>query len=291
MGRRRKMKMELTYRGITGEDLEALKELLYKDENNIGDFLVAVENEPEIVVAAYLGTELVGVMQLVEDRSDSYLAVFVDPDFRTRGIGSEMVTYAQGRLGKSGSENIMTSFNMNDAEALKFARKHGYSRYFSSSYMEYTGGPFELEELPVRGYRDEDYTQSQQLIQKAFYEMNIRVGDFPDARIAEPDEEEQKDWADNAPGRYVYVENGQIEAFGHISENEIEGVAVRSDLQGEGIGRKMTMYLCNQIFAGGYNSVTLWCVTGNFARNMYDSLGFCEKYTAEFAKKRIREEK
>ncbi|WP_148408863.1 GNAT family N-acetyltransferase [Murimonas intestini] len=279
--------MELQYRGITEKDAKALKVLLHRDEDNIGDFLDAVENETELITAAYLGTELVGVIQLAEDISCSYLAIFVDPDWRGRGIGSEMLAYAQERLYKFGTESIMTSFNRNDGGALRFARKHGFNRNFSSSYMEYTGGRFELEELPVRGYRDDDYIESQKLIQKAFYEMNVRVGDFPDAKIEEPNEEEQRDWAENASGRFVYTENGRIAGFGHISDNEIEGVAVRSDLQGQGIGRKMTMYLCNQIFDRGYNSVILWCVTGNYARKLYDSLGFHEKYTAEFARKKI----
>ncbi|WP_217492818.1 GNAT family N-acetyltransferase [Bacillus sp. FJAT-27264] len=81
--------------------------------------------------------------------------------------------------------------------------------------------------------------------------------------------------------------NGEIFAYSHISGNEISSISVRTDLQGLGIGRRFVMYLCNEIYRRGNATVTLWCVVGNDARNLYDSLGFKEKYTMEFVRKTL----
>lgn len=48
---------------------------------------------------------------------------------------------------------------------------------------------------------------------------------------------------------------------------------IEEDFQELGIGRKFVMYLCNEIYQRGSASVDLWCVVGNYARNLYDSLG------------------
>jgi mycothiol synthase len=62
---------------------------------------------------------------------------------------------------------------------------------------------------------------------------------------------------------------------------------IEEDFQELGIGRKFVMYLCNEIYQRGSATVDLWCVVGNYARNLYDSLGFKEKYIMEFMRKTL----
>ncbi|MFF2907341.1 GNAT family N-acetyltransferase [Paenibacillus sp. NPDC057934] len=137
----------------------------------------------------------------------------------------------------------------------------------------------------MRAYVDGDYMASQLLYATAFHEMRVRVGFFPDSVIAKPREEERSVWEKDAKDRFVYIMNGEIVAYSHICGDEISSVSVRADLQGLGIGRKFVMYLCNEIYRRGNADVTLWCVVGNDARNLYDSLGFKERRTMEFVRK------
>jgi mycothiol synthase len=121
----------------------------------------------------------------------------------------------------------------------------------------------------------------------AFHEMRVRVGHFPDSVVAKPSEKERSEWKEEAVDRYVYVINGEIVAYSHLWGSEISSVSVRSDFQGHGIGRKFVKYLCNEIYRRGNPTVSLWCVVGNFARDLYDSLGFEEKYVMQFVRKTL----
>jgi mycothiol synthase len=121
----------------------------------------------------------------------------------------------------------------------------------------------------------------------AFHEMRVRVGCFPDSVIAQPSEKERRAWKEDAENRFVLEINGQIVAYSHLSGNELSSISVRTDFQRLGIGRKFVMYLCNEIYQRGNAKVDLWCVVGNYARNLYDILGFKEKYIKEFIRKTL----
>lgn len=112
-------------------------------------------------------------------------------------------------------------------------------------------------------------------------------GCFPDSVIAQPSEKERRAWKEDAENRFVYEINGEMVAYSCISGNEISSISVRTDFQGLGIGRKFVMYLCNEIYQRGCAKVDLWCVVGNYARNLYDSLSFKEKYIMEFMRKTL----
>lgn len=80
---------------------------------------------------------------------------------------------------------------------------------------------------------------------------------------------------------------GEIVACSHLSGNVLSSISVRSDMQRRGIGRELTMYACNEIYRRGHAAASLWCVVGNDARRLYDSLGFQEKYTTAFIRKTL----
>nr|WP_273387867.1 GNAT family N-acetyltransferase [Cohnella zeiphila] len=243
--------------------------------------------EPELFVAAFLKDRFVALAQVNEPAPQTYLTVFVHPQLRRQGIGSAMVKYAENELRAGGAQKIRSSFRAGDPSSAEFARKHGYERAFSSAYMQRTGGFFPLEELPVRPYADDDYPASQSMYAKAFHEMRVRVGGFPDSVIARPSEKERREWNEDAEDRFVYELDGEIIAYSHISGNELSSVSVRTDFQGRGIGRKFVPYLCNEIYRRGHSTVNLWCVVGNYARDLYDSLGFQENYKMDFMRKTL----
>ncbi|MEC0240162.1 GNAT family N-acetyltransferase [Paenibacillus dokdonensis] len=277
----------IRYEKFNQNDYPVAKELLSYDVEGGEGILRVLIKEPDLFMNAFIEDKLVALAQVNEPAVQSFLNVFVDPRFRRQGIGSEMVKHFENELMAGGTRIIRSSFRSGTSSSLAFARKLGYDPYFSSAFMQRTGDPFSLEELPVRQYIDEDYLESHSLYAKAFHEMRVRVGCFPDSVIAQPSERERIAWKKDAENHFVYESNGEIVAYSHISDNVLSSISVRSDLQGLGIGRKLTKYVCNTILQRGSANVDLWCVVGNYARNLYDSLGFKEKYVMHYLKKTL----
>ncbi|TCZ80213.1 GNAT family N-acetyltransferase [Paenibacillus albiflavus] len=277
----------IRYEQFSEKDYNLAKELLTRDVEAGEDILRVLAEEPELFITAYIEDKLVALAQVNEPVPQSYLTVFVAPQFRRQGIGSAMVKYAENKLRTVGTQKVRSSFRAAQQSSLAFARKLGYDPYFASAYMQLSGDPFPLEELPVRQYTDEDYLASQSMYAVAFHEMRVRTGCFPDSVIAQPSEKERIAWKEDAETRFVYEINGEIVAYSHLCGNEISSISVRTDFQGQGIGKKFVMYLCNEIYQQGNETVNLWCVVGNSARNLYESLGFKEKYMMEFVRKTL----
>jgi len=278
---------DIRYEQFSEKDYHAARELLSYDADASEDMLRVLDDEPELFITAFIEDQLVGLAQVNNPAPQSYLTVFVAPLFRRQGIGSAMVKYAEDELRAGGTQKVRSSFRAEHPTSLAFARKLGYDNYFSSVYMQRAGESFPLEGLPVRLYTDEDYLPSQSLYATAFHEMRVRVGCFPDSVIEQPSEEGRRAWKEDAEDRFVYEYNGEIVAYSHLYGNEISSVSVHTDYQGRGIGRKFVMYLCNEIYRRGSAAINLWCVVGNDARNLYNSLGFKEKYTKEFIRKTL----
>ncbi|MWV42699.1 GNAT family N-acetyltransferase [Paenibacillus sp. HJL G12] len=277
----------IRYEQYSQKDYPIARELLSYDADGGEEILRVLTKEPDLFRAAYIEDKLVALAQVNEPGSQSYLNVFVAPEYRRQGFGSAMAKYFETELLEGGTEKIRSSFRVGNQASLSFAIKLGYDPYFSSSFMQRTSDPFPLEDLPVRQYKDEDYLVSQSLYAKAFHEMRVRVGCFPDSVIAQPSEKERTSWIKDAENRFVYEFNGEVVAYSHISGNVLSSISVRPDLQGLGIGRKFAMYVCNEIYQRGCTNVGLWCVVGNYARNLYDSLGFKEKYVTQYLRKTL----
>lgn len=282
--------MELLYKEISQNDYDVVREMLLEDMETSEEFLWALQNEPETLTAAYIEGKIVAVALIISGKKVSLLNVFVAPQYRQKGIGQTVLQYGENKLQKEACK-IITNFHADNERSKRFARRFGYEREFSSAYMKHTEGRFAIGEFPVRVYRDEDYAQSHALYAQAFHEMRIKVGDFPDSIVEQPSEKNRQAWKADAANRLTYEENGEIAGHGHLEGNEIGSVSVRTDLQRQGIGKKFVMYLCNEIYNRGYKEVVLWCVIGNNARKLYDSLGFKELYIAEFACKSIQSQK
>lgn len=277
----------IRYRHFSANEYNAVRELLNYDVDAGENLLRVLDKEPELFITAFIEDKLVALAQVNEPAVQSYLTVFVDPEFRRKGIGSAMVNYAENKLRAGGTQKVRSSFRGYHQSALPFASKLGYDKYFSSAFMLRTGDPFLMDELPVRLYTDEDYIASQSMYATAFHEMRVRVGCFPDSVIAEPSEKERSAWKEDTENRFVYEVNGEIVAYSHLSGNELSSISVRTDFQRLGIGRKFVMYLCNEIYQRGSTTVTLWCVVGNDAKSLYDSLDFEERYIMKFMQRTL----
>lgn len=265
------------------------EKILNTDPISANYHLSALSERPKNLTAVIYNGELAALLLVNDPAPTSFQTVFVAQKFRARGIGKTAVRYGEDILRAGGTKIIRSYFDAKREDSRFFARSLGYEKYFMSSKMERCGEPFVTEALPVRLYRDEDYPSAHEMYARAFHEMRVRVGCFPDSVVEKPSEKSRREWNEKIDGdsRYIYEENGEIVAYSHVCKNEIGSISVRCECQGRGIGRKFIKYLCNEIYRQGYDTVVLWCVVGNRARELYDSLGFTEMYTAEFPRKKL----
>ncbi|NBG88838.1 GNAT family N-acetyltransferase [Isachenkonia alkalipeptolytica] len=279
--------MELQYEKYTKNQQESVMEMIGKDPEQRDYLRSVLELESGKVRVVYGKKEILGLVQIEPEKDTSFVIVYVPLNHRNRGLGSRILQYAEEVLHQEETKKIMTTYSMNHENSKGFAKKHGYERLFSSAYLKRSDGKFTIEQVPVRPYRDEDFEEAFTLSAKAFHEMRLRVGDFPDSAVGKPSEGICSAWKQDAGNRYIYELNGEIAGYGRLEGNEIESISVRTDLQGQGIGMKFTRYLCNELYNRGNKEIYLWCVVGNKARNLYDHLGFREVFVSEFALKSI----
>jgi len=226
---------------------------------------------------------LVGVMEITESH-EPFLYVYINTPYRRQGIGGAALSLGEQRV-SSQAERFRTFYRLDHPEQKLFASKHGYKRVYSSTFMEYSGDSFEIASLPIRGYNDDDYEIAHDLYARAFHEMRTRVGFFPESVVESSSETMRKQWAATKQERYVYTQDGIVVGYAHVVGNDIGSISVDPQKQGQGIGRLFLKYLVNEIIGQGYASVLLACVVGNWAKRLYDSVGFVDLYDAEFATK------
>ncbi len=272
---------ELVYRPLEQSQIEALREIL--DEGSS----LPVEAEYECFYTVYMNERLVGLAQIELYKTTSTLIAFVAPRYRRQGIGRDIVRFGEDKIRAFGSKKIDTDYISTDEASRRFAKAHGYHRGFSSALMRHDRGKFSSEALPIRKYTDADYVEAHKLYAEAFHEMRVSVGDFPDSSIEQPGEDNRRAWLARAENSYVFLDGDEIVGYGLIDDDELSLVSIRRDMQGMGIGRNFVKYLCNEVYKRGSSRVELWCVVGNKARQLYDSLGFEECHISEFSIKKL----
>jgi mycothiol synthase len=229
---------------------------------------------------------LVGVAQLKEGKK-AFVYVFIDIPYRCNGFGDIALILCEQILRDAGADTITTNYRIDHDTFRSFAKKHGYIRSFSSTYMKYNGDKYDIPFLSIREYSDEDYESAHEMYARAFHEMRTRVGGFPDSVIEQPNEFMRRHWDLTKNERFVYVQDNEIIGYAHVERNEIGSISINSKFQGQGIGRMFMKFICNKIFEEGYKEISLYCVVGNWAKLLYDSLGFIEIYTSEYALKSV----
>lgn len=230
-----------------------------------------------IFVACYNGLT-VGFLSFSSFKRATDTTIFVSKEYRRMGIGTELIKKADKLLFQN--EVVERSVGLcldGDRTSLQFLYKNGYYIFHSSYFMEREGEPLtESNNISVRKYEDDDYLKFHSIREMAFYKMRERVGMLPSYYYA-PEELERKNFLEDRNNRFVMLVNGEIAGIGVIDGSEIRQVAIQPDIQSHGYGRAFVSFLVNEIMSRGEKSVNLWVVKGNFAKNLYESLGFKEK--------------
>lgn len=258
---------------------------LFNFENVDAGLVEAFENRKNMY-SVWNGNNLAGVAQVKEGKK-AYLCLFINVPYRCNGIGDMALNLCEQILRDAGAVTITTTYRIDHNASKSFAKKHGYIRSFSSTCMEYNGYQFDIPLLSIREYNDDDYESAHEMYARAFHEMRIRVGDFPDSVVEQPNDSMRKYWALAKKERLVYVQGSEIIGYSHVVGNEIGSISVKSQYQGQGIGRMFMKCIINKILEEGYKTARLYCVVGNWAKQLYDSLGFTDVYTVENAIKSV----
>ena len=271
--------MNLTLSGLSSFEFDGSLGMT-NFEDTEADFLVALRNKERTIKCIYAEGSCVGVVQLVAGRN-AFIYIYIFPAFRRQGIGLRVLKLCEEKLHLNRSEGISSAFRIDSLNGREFAGKAGYIRSFSSAYMTYSEGKFNLQPQPVRQYCDKDYESAHELYAEAFHQMRVSVGDFPNSVVEQPSENMRKYWEKTSAERLVYIHEGAIVGYAHIHGNQIGSVCVGVQYQARGIGRSFVKHLCNKILDDNNDSVALYCVVGNGARRLYESLGFKEDYAVE----------
>ncbi len=277
--------MGISIRQMTDVDYD-IGSNLFNFENVDVELVEAFENRKDMY-SVWNGNDLAGVAQVKKGKK-AYLCLFINVPYRCNGIGDMALNLCEQILRDAGADTITTTYRIDHNASKSFAEKHGYKRSFSLTYMEYNGHQFDIPLLSIREYNDDDYESAHEMYARAFHEMRIRVGDFPDSVVEQPNDSMRKHWALTKKERLVYVQCSEIIGYSHVVGNEIGSISVKSQYQDQGIGRMFMKYIINKILEEGYKTARLYCVVGNWAKQLYDSLGFTDVYTVESAIKSVQ---
>ena len=276
--------MNISIKKMSDKDCEiSCKQFSFIDADT--DFIEAFENK-ENLFSIYNENNLVGAA-LIQECEKPFLSLYVDSPYRSKGIGGMAFSICEQILRDAKADTIMTSYRTDNCVSKLFSEKREFKRNFSSTFMTYNGVRFDIPILPIREYKDDDYDSAYKMYSKAFHEMRIRVGDFPDSVVGQPNNAIRKQWKLTKKERLVYLLGDEIIGYSHVVGNEIASISVKSQYQGKGIGRMFMKFIINKILEDGNKTVSLYCVVGNWASLLYDSLGFVDEYTVEYATKSL----
>ena len=276
--------MSVSIRKMSDRDCKiSCKQFSFIDAD--ADFREAFENK-ENLFSICNENNLVGAA-LIHEGEKPFLSLYVDSPYRGKGIGGMAFSVCEQILQDAKAEIILTSYRTDNGVSKLFAEKRGFKRNFSSTFMKYNGVRFDIPVLPIREYKDDDYDSAYEMYSKAFHEMRIRVGDFPDSVIGQPNSTMREQWELTKKERLVYLHGDEIVGYSHVVGNEVASISVKSQYQGKGIGRMFMKFIINRLLEDGNKTVSLYCVVGNWAKRLYDSLGFADEYTVEYASKSV----
>ena len=242
---------------INPEEAEELIEEV--EENSDEIFAIGLketeEDEEKIIGFAY-----------IEDDDEGFYYVYIFPEYRHKGYGYAAACAAEKMFQTVPPFTVITAYDRRDEVARKF----------------------DVPDLPVRQYRDEDFLEAFTLADEAFHKMRLETGCFPESTTTPPNDKYRQRFAETAEERYVYELDGNIIGYAKLDGDELDIICIRISHQGEGFGRNFLKYMINLMIDSGIKEPCLWCVVGNRkARKLYDSLGFKEVRVTAYPEKKI----
>ncbi|MBY3620673.1 GNAT family N-acetyltransferase [Acinetobacter sp. CUI P1] len=232
-------------------------------------------NKDNILVALIKDT-LIGFLSFNGFGRKPQATLYVSNEYDIVDVGSKLIEeYEKVLIHNELVEHTVFNVLSSDVELITVLERNDYRIYFTSYIMERMGAPFPSENIVVRNYEENDYFEWDRVCELAFFHMRQRIGMYP-SFFYTPVEWEREQFKKNKDNMFVMTVNDTIVAIGKIAGNKISIVAISIEHQSRGYGRAFVKFLVNEIIRKGENKVTLEVVKGNFAKSLYESLGFEE---------------
>lgn len=257
-------------------DKTQIELLLHNNNDLLNIFYNDEETNKDNILVALIDTTIIGFLSFNGFGRKPQATLFVSQEYESIGIGSMLIKeYEKMLIHNEKVEHTVFTCLYSDTELINTLDSNGYRLYFSSYIMERTGEAFPSKDIFVRNYEEKDYFEWDRICELAFYHMRQRIGMYPPFFYT-PVEWEREQFAKNKDNMFVMIVDNTIVAIGKIKGNEISIIAVSIEHQSRGYGRYFVEFLVNEIISRGEDKVLLEVVKGNFAKTLYESLGFKE---------------
>lgn len=257
-------------------DKTQIEKLLIKNNDLLLHFYKDEENNKDHILVALINTRVAGFLSFNGFGRRPQATLFVSMEDEGADIGSMLLEEYENKLiHNEVVEHTIFTFNESNNALKLLLENHGYRLYFSSYMMERIGPPFSSEPIQVRQYEEKDYLAWDRICELAFFHMRERIGMYP-SFFYTPVEWEREQFAKNKENMFVMLIDNQIVAIGKIDGPKICTVAIAIEHQSRGYGRALIKFLVNEILRRGEDKVILEVVKGNFAKALYEDLGFKE---------------
>ncbi|WP_340009083.1 GNAT family N-acetyltransferase [Paenibacillus sp. FSL K6-0276] len=257
-------------------DKAQIERLLLHNNDLLKIFCQDEETNKDNILVALIKDTLLGFLSFNGFGRKPQATLFVSNEYDIMDVGSKLIEeYEKVLIHNELVEHTVFNVLSSDVELITVLERNNYRVYFTSYIMERMGDPFPSENILVRNYEENDYFEWDRVCELAFYHMRQRIGMYP-SFFYTPVEWEREQFTKNKDNMFVMTVDGTIVAIGKIAGNKISIVAISIEHQSRGYGRAFVKFLVNEIIRKGEDKVTLEVVKGNFAKSLYESLGFKE---------------
>lgn len=265
-------------------NMEEIKRMLAGNDNFYHELFNAVSSSSEGLYISQTDNALTGFLSLNrfnKRRITPY--VYVDPSYRRRGIGSQLLRFSDRIITDSEYEHAYYEFT-EDKRIADFLSKNDYRSFCSKYEMERDNVLIDSKKtsdealhergILIRNYTDDDYLAWHNICHTSFFLMREKLGLTP-SYYNPPSVSERNQFASEPLNRFVMLVDGVTVAICEAPDNEVRLLAVRPDLQSRGYGRIMLSYLINMMLQKrNARLIKIAVLDGNPAKRLYDRLSF-----------------
>lgn len=220
------------------------------------------------------------------------LYVYTRPDYRKRGIGSQLFDKIWMELSKHEEKPtaVMATYRIDQEQGADFFAKRGFSPIWGHHLMTYKGEIGPEPTLQVRKFTEPDMDRYIQAQSDAYFEVRkgidlqpYRLADYPEKTM-----EAWKKWLLNEMREDIYLFEhegvfvGSLIITGH---GEVYDVFVDPVHQGKGYGKELVRFFVNRTLEKGQQPYLVTGTHNTPAIALYERTGFQSVQTTTTAKR------
>lgn len=271
-------------REFKSEDMDNIIKILNKgfifDESDIKE----ISQDENKTLLVYEDSEIKGFVYLkpmnIEEKAYRVM-VYVDPDYRRKGIGTALYNSISTKLEEVKPNQLSSYFRVDKEDPNEFYRKLGYKKWWGFHEAYYKGSYQPEVDLTFVPYEDKHFGAYSKLIQDCFYELRKENDIKP--YIVPFNEKDKEYLSNNKDFIYVSLKEGELISAVFVKNGYLDSITISPSHQGNGLGKKATQFAINKALEQNPNSVHLSVLVWNKkAVKLYEDLGFEIKQTVHF---------